>query len=72
LLETGWEIAEFGVDRVKIDILHQNIVGTNDLLQWDNIDTMGDEILNLVGGIVAIILLKVFKPGVLSESQKSV
>lgn len=72
LIETGWEILEFGIDHVNIDVLHQSIVGTNRMLQWGNSDTMGDETFNLVGGVVAIILLMSFKPSTLVESQKSV
>ncbi len=67
LIETGWEVFEFGVDHVRMDILHQNLVSANQLLQTNNSDTMGDETFNLIGGVVAIIMIALFQQGVFTD-----
>ena len=67
LIETGWEIFEFGVDHVRMDILHQNLVSANQLLQTNNSDTMGDETFNLIGGVVAIIMIALLQSGVFTD-----
>jgi hypothetical protein len=56
LIETGWEIWEFGIDHFRMDVLRENLTNPNILWQPSNSDTMGDETFNLAGSVIAIIL----------------
>ncbi len=69
LIETGWEIWEFGIDHVRMDVFHENLTVPNRLWQPSNSDTMGDETANLLGGAAAIALLALFKPHALRRRE---
>jgi len=71
LIGTGWEIWEFGIDHLGSNVLRESFVLTGQLLQSGNSDTVGDEAFNLIGSVVAVVLLASFKPGTLTESRES-
>lgn len=59
LLSVGWEFMEFGYDRARMDVFHEDLLHpTNRLRQASNSDTMGDLFFGLFGAAVMIAVLK--------------
>lgn len=57
-IAVGWEIGEFINDEARILILNENLYTTNHLDQPNNIDTMGDISLTLIGSIITLSIIR--------------
>ena len=48
-----WEMAEFGQDHFRMNVLHKNLTTPNNLDQPNNSDTMGDLVFSIFGATIA-------------------
>lgn len=62
LIGTAWEVMEFSFDYLRMNIFHINLLDPLTLAQPSNSDTVGDQFLGLVSGIlVAFIYNQIHK-----------
>jgi len=62
LLTLGWELWEFSVDHLRMDVLGENLSNPNVLGQPSGSDTMGDFAFGAVGALVGALVVKRVDP----------
>ncbi|HVT75136.1 MAG TPA: hypothetical protein VHD69_01805, partial [Candidatus Paceibacterota bacterium] len=55
LVAIGWEASEFAYDHIRIIVFHMNLTDPNVMAQPSNTDTMGDLMLETLGGVLSVL-----------------